>query len=233
VIIPLRDLNRPRSTPVVTYLLIAANLVVFGYQLTLGQVGLELFVRQHGLVPAYLMTGHPGSIGTLFSSMFIHGGVAHVALNMWSLWIFGDNVEDAFGKLRFVLFYVLCGLGAAAAQVLIEPGSGVPMVGASGAIAGVMAAYLKLFPRARIVMALWVLLVFTFTLPAWFFIVMWFGLQLLLGLNVLHEGATASGGVAVFAHIGGFLAGLWLSQGTARRRNATAGFRVPSRHGYH
>ena len=231
--IPLRDINPTRSTPVLTYLIIAANVVVFAYQLSLGHVGEERFVRQYGLIPAFISAGHVGSFITPLTSMFMHGGFLHIIMNMWSLYIFGDNVEDALGKLRFVVFYLLCGFAAAAAQVLIDPSSTLPMVGASGAIAGVLAAYMRLFPRARIVVLLWFFFfVSTPTVPAWIFILIWFAFQLLAGLDVLHAGAEASGGVAVFAHIGGFLAGMLLVLRVSTRRNATRGFRSPSRQGY-
>lgn len=225
--IPLRDLNPTRTVPVLTYTIIALNVLVFGYELAIGDA-LEELVQRFGVVPLYLSSGHPGSFITPLTSMFLHGGFLHIIANMWSLYIFGDNVEDALGKLRFLLFYVVCGFAAAAAQVFIDPGSTTPMVGASGAIAGVLAAYMKLFPRARVVVLLWFFIfVSTPTMPAWFFIFIWFGLQLLSGVGALHSGQVASGGVAVFAHIGGFLAGLWLVAGMARRRNPTRGFRGP------
>ncbi len=231
--IPLRDLNPTRSTPVLTYLIIAANVAVFAYQQSLGHVGAERFIRQYGLVPAFLSAGHVGSMITPLTSMFMHGGYLHIIANMWSLYIFGDNIEDALGKLKFVFFYLACGFAAAAAQVLIDPGSHVPMVGASGAIAGVLAAYMRLFPRARIVVLLWFFIfVSTPTVPAWIFILIWFGFQLLSGLDVLSGGAEAGGGVAVFAHIGGFLAGMLLVARATRRRNVTRGFRTPGRYDY-
>jgi membrane associated rhomboid family serine protease len=231
-VIPLRDLNPTRSRPVLTHLIIAVNVAVFGYQLWLGDDG-ETFIRRFGLVPAYLTAGHAGSAITPLTSMFMHGGFLHIIANMWSLWIFGDNVEDALGKWRFLLFYFACGIGAAAAQLAIGPSSMVPMVGASGAIAGVLAAYLRLFPSARVVVLLWfIIFVSTPTVPAWVFILIWFGFQVLSGLDVLHYGQHAAGGVAVFAHIGGFLAGLLLIRGAVRGRNPTRGFRPPGRHAH-
>ena len=222
--IPLRDINPTRTRPLVTYALIAINVAVYVYQVSLGTRGELAFVMHYGLVPATLAHHH---FITLFTSMFMHGGVLHLLLNMWSLAIFGDNVEDRLGKLRYVLFYCASGLLAAGAQYLIDPQSRVPMVGASGAIAGVLAGYFRLFPRARIV-TLIPLLFFFFVreLPASFFIVFWFALQLLAGFGSLGTGA-ADGGVAVFAHIGGFVAGLWLVHALLPRRNATAGFRRP------
>ena len=221
--IPLRDRNPTQSTPIVTYLLIAINAAVFAFQLSLSAHAERAFVSHFGFVPLMLEQRH---YVTAFTSMFLHGDIWHIAFNMWSLAIFGDNVEDALGKLRFVVFYVLCGLLAALAQFAIDPFSGLPMVGASGAIAGVLAAYLRLFPRAR-VLTLIPLLFFFFLreLPASIFIGFWFGLQLLSGVGLL--GGAISGGVAVFAHIGGFLAGMCLVRALLPKRNLTGGFRRP------
>lgn len=228
--IPLRDLNATRSFPAVTYLLIAVNAAVFLHQVTLGDAGGELFVRQYGLVPAYVAVAHhAGSFVTPFTSMFMHGGWLHLIFNMWSLYIFGDNVEDVLGKLRYVLFYVLAGLGAALGHILIEPSSSVPMVGASGAIAGVLGAYLKLFPRARVVTFIPIYLFFGITreLSAWFFIIIWFVINLLSGVGS-RAMQGSGGGVAFFAHIGGFIAGFWLIMLMRPRRNLTRGFHAPS-----
>jgi membrane associated rhomboid family serine protease len=223
-VIPLRDLNPTRSFPALTYLLIAANTLVFLHQVSLGDAAGELFVRRYGMVPAYLaVTHHPGSLITPFTSMFMHGGWLHLIGNMWSLYIFGDNVEDVLGKVRFALFYVLCGLGAALAQILIDPSSTMPMVGASGAIAGVLGAYFKLFPRARVVTLIPVFIFFvTRELPAWFFIILWFALNVLSGVGSLADGA--QGGIAFFAHIGGFIAGFWLIMLMRKQYNPTRGF---------
>jgi membrane associated rhomboid family serine protease len=222
-VIPLRDRNPTRSTPIVTYLLIGINVAVFAFQASLSPHGERAFVSRFGFVP--LMLEHRHYV-TAFTSMFLHGDIWHILFNMWSLAIFGDNIEDALGKLRYVLFYVLCGLLAALAQYAIDPLSGVPMVGASGAIAGVLAAYLRLFPRAR-VLTLIPLLFFFFLreLPASIFIGFWFALQLLSGVGML--GGAIGGGVAVFAHIGGFLAGMWLVRALIPKRNGTGGFRRP------
>lgn len=226
--IPLRDLNPTRTFPAVTYALIAANTLVFLYQVSLGAAGQEDFVHRYGLIPQYLAVDHhPGSFITPLSSMFMHGGFLHLISNMWSLYIFGDNVEDALGKGRFVVFYLLSGLGAALAQVLIDPSSSMPMIGASGAIAGVLGAYMKLYPRARVVTLLPIFFFFvTRELPAWFFIVFWFLLNVLSGFGSLHQGG-GEGGVAFFAHIGGFIAGFWLIMLLRTRRNSTRGFHAP------
>jgi membrane associated rhomboid family serine protease len=224
-VIPLRDINPSRSRPVATYLLIAINLAVFAFQLTLGPDELRLFFARFALVPALLQERH---YTTLFTSMFMHGGLLHIALNLWTLVVFGDNVEDRLGKLRYVLFYVASGVFAALAQYMVSRHSHVPMVGASGAIAGVLAAYLRLFPRARVVTLIPVVIFFFVReLPAGFFIMFWFLLQLIAGFGTVA--GASDGGVAVFAHIGGFVAGLWLVRALLPRRNPTAGFRPLSR----
>ena len=233
--IPLRDSNPTRSTPVLTYLIIAVNGLVYLYQASLDAESAKLFVERFGLVPAMLAREHyVGSLITPLTSMFMHGGLMHVLLNMWSLFIFGDNVEDTLGKLRFVLFYLVAGLGAAAAQVFVDPSSMIPMVGASGAIAGVLAAYLRLFPHAR-VLTLIPLFIFFFTreLPAVIFIAFWFVMQVLSGVGSLSvAGNQATGGVAFFAHIGGFLMGLVLVGALTPTRNARGGFRRPEQSRY-
>jgi membrane associated rhomboid family serine protease len=225
-VIPLRDTNPTHTTPVLTYALIAVNTAVFAYQSTLGPGDFEAFVVRHGLVPfAFVEHTSVEALISPLTSMFMHGGWLHLLMNMWTLYIFGDNVEDALGKARFALFYLATGLGAAAAQVLIDTSSEIPMVGASGAVAGVLAAYLKLFPRARVLTVIPLFFVFVQELPAVFFIVLWFVLQLLGGFGSLAVRDVPSGGVAFFAHIGGFVAGLWLVALLRPSRNTTAGFR--------
>jgi rhomboid family protein len=218
-VIPLKDANPTRRTPVVTLGIIAACIVVFVYQLTLsgsgGEVELERFVTDWAVVPAELVralrTGHILSMetATLVTSQFLHGGLLHIGGNMLYLWIFGNNVEDRFGRLRFLVFYLVGGIIAALAQVAIDPGSTVPTIGASGAIAATLGAYLVLFPGARVTTAIF--LVFFYQLievPAVVVLVFWFVLQLLDGLGSLGvTGATEAGGVAFFAHIGGFIFG--------------------------
>lgn len=212
--IPIRDIHPTQTRPVITYLLIAANTVVWLYQFSLtagGDTGLNLFVYQYGMVPRVLLSfEHPGSFFTLFSHMFMHGGWMHFLGNMWFLWVFGDNVEDNLGPGRYIAFYVLSGLGAAAAQAMIDPGSQVPMVGASGAIAGVLAGYVSLFPRARVLTLVPIIFVMFIEVPAFVFIFVWFGMQLLNGMGSLATIGSQAGGVAFFAHIGGFLVGLVL-----------------------
>ena len=215
--IPLRDENPSESIPVVTYLLIAANVAVFVLQtitlLAYGQEGATYLVFAAGCVPHELTTLQdlgPHNVVpvvlTPLSSMFMHGGILHLVGNMLFLWIFGDNVEDFMGHGRFLAFYLGTGLAAVAAHVASAPHSDVPVVGASGAISGVLGAYVLLYPRARV---LTVIPIFIFIqlvyLPAYMFIGIWFLLQV---LESRMEGQLGGGGVAFLAHIGGFLAGL-------------------------
>jgi len=199
-VIPLRDLNPVRRTPVVTWALIGINVAVWLYQVGSGAPVIERF----GIVPE-VVTGAGGldSYWRLVTSMFVHAGWLHLLGNVWFLHVFGDNVEDELGRGPFAAFYLASGLAAAATHVAIDPASPYAMVGASGAIAGVLGAYLVLHPRARVVAL--VVVVFA-ELPAWIFLFVWFGLQLVHGLGSL--GSEPSGGVAFFAHVGGFVAGL-------------------------
>lgn len=224
--LPLRDINPTRRTPVVTYALIAVNLAVFVYQyLTLSPVENQLFVQRHGVVPFHLFSGYGPSLSTPFTSMFMHGGLGHLASNMWFLHVFGDNVEDALGHARYLAFYLVSGLVAVLAHGLIEPSSQVPLVGASGAISGVLGAYIVLHPRARIVT--WAF-VFIMELSAWFFLLIWFGMQVISGFGTLGGGQT---GVAFFAHIGGFVAGVVLVLLSGKRKEPVTylGPRIPTR----
>jgi membrane associated rhomboid family serine protease len=199
--IPLRDTNPRAGLPTVNWLLIAANVVVFAYEVSLGPVDGERFVVRWGLTPVSF------SVATLFTSMFLHGGVLHLLGNMLFLHIFGDNVEDRLGHLRYAGFYLACGVAAGLAQTLSHPGSGLPMVGASGAIAGVSGAYLLFFPHARI---LTLVPIFFFVrlmeVPAVIFLVIWFSWQVLSGVATL--GMAEATGVAFWAHVGGFVAGM-------------------------
>ena len=212
MIIPLRDTNPTRTRPWATYGLIAANVLAFFYQVSLSQEQSVGLIERYGMVPhALTQARHPGSIITPLSSMFMHGGWMHLIFNMWTLYIFGDNVEDAMGRRRYLTFYTVCGVAAAAGQILVDPSSSVPMVGASGAIAGVLAAYMKLYPNARVLTAIFIVIVFLIReLPAKLFIGIWFAIQLMSGLGALASVGSGMGGVAFFAHIGGFIAGLWL-----------------------
>jgi membrane associated rhomboid family serine protease len=203
--IPLRDVIPSRTTPGVTITLIAANVAVYLFQLGLTERGADAFLFLFGLVPASF------SIANLFTSMFVHGGFAHLAGNMLFLWIFGDNVEDRFGHARFLGFYLVCGVVAALSQVVLYPYSDVPMVGASGAIAGVMGAYLVLYPHSRVLM-LFPFPPILFELPALFFLALWFAVQFLNGISSLpvFEQDAITGGVAFWAHVMGFVSGLVL-----------------------
>lgn len=221
--IPLRDINPSRSRPVVMYLLIAANTLIFLYMASLPTVReLEAFVATYGLTPAVVrgLIPHPGGFPaswTLLTSMFLHGGWVHLLGNMLYLWVFGDNVEDAMGHGRFLLFYIVSGIAGGIAHVLTNPASIVPVIGASGAIAGVLGGYLYLFPRARIVS--FVPIGFFFQLveiPAVVYLPFWFLLQFASGLASFGVGTMSS--VAWWAHIGGFLAGFVLARSFARRR---------------
>lgn len=223
--IPLRDDVPSRSVPFVNYLLIAGNAVFWAFELLLGERGLPRFLKQAAVVPA-LYTGDDQALGlieivlTTFQadlglrvllSMFLHGGWLHFLGNMLYLWIFGDNVEDRMGHLRFLVFYLLCGWIAAYAHVWAEPGSRVPAIGASGAIAGVLGAYMLLYPTARVVTVIPLGIFFpTVQLPALLLLGWWFVQQFLLGSLSLAQGPQQGGGTAWWAHIGGFAAGALL-----------------------
>ena len=216
--IPIRDTIPTRTVPFITYLLLAMNVMVFLYQVQLGGHG-ESFVYAYGLVPRRFAVDRIGAAGALLTSMFLHGGWLHLLGNMLYLHIFGDNVEDRVGHLRFLAMYMLAGIAAGAAQVMIDPASPVPMVGASGAIAGVTGAYFLFYPRARVLTAVPVFLfVQLIEIPAFFFLAFWFAFQLMLGVGSL--GSQTMGGVAFWAHIGGFLAGMILGPLLARPRPA-------------
>jgi membrane associated rhomboid family serine protease len=218
-LLPLRDHIPTRRFPVVTVTLIAINVLVFLVEVTLDLGGnLNAFLERWGVIP-YDVTRNLNleEILTFFSAMFLHGGVMHIAGNMLYLWIFGNNVEDEMGRGRFVIFYLLCGILASLAQVLVGPSVEIPSIGASGAIAGVLGGYLLLFPRARVS----TLIIFGIfgrvrDLPAIWVLGFWFALQLFNGF--LSMGSFQSGGVAWFAHIGGFVAGLVLVKLFARGR---------------
>ena len=214
--IPIRDVIPSRTTPVVTVSLIACNVLVFLFQSTLSDRAHAVLLRTFALVPAEF------SLVTAVTAMFLHAGLAHLAGNMLFLWIFGDNIEDRLGHGRFVWFYLICGGAAAVAQTALNPGSPVPMVGASGAIAGVMGAYLILFPHSRIVM-LFPFPPIVFELPAVLFLVMWFVIQFLNGVGTLPVfGARAlSGGVAFWAHVIGFAVGVVLVRMMRKPERAT------------
>ena len=199
--IPLRDVIPSRTTPWVTFLLILVNVVMFLGQLFMSDDRLQEFVSVYGLVPAHF------SWVSVVTSMFIHGGLIHLGGNLLSLWIFGDNVEDRMGHGRFLLFYLLAGGLAGWLQAAATPDSVVPMVGASGAIAGVMGAYMVLFPRSRVLVLIFlVFFVDVVEIPAVFFLGFWFLMRLLSGVGQLAHAPVAN--VGFWAHIGGFVTGL-------------------------
>jgi membrane associated rhomboid family serine protease len=210
--IPLRDIIPSRTRPGVTIGLIVLNLVVFVFQATLPSHLAESFLQAVAVVPAHF------SLVDVFTSMFVHAGFAHLSGNLLFLWIFGDNVEDRLGHGRFAAFYLICGVIAAFAQTALHPNSLIPMVGASGAIAGVMGAYLVLYPHSRVLM-LFPFPPILFELPAVFFLGFWFFMQFLSGVSTLavFQGGTISGGVAFWAHVAGFACGLALVVPMRRR----------------
>ncbi|MBD3179787.1 MAG: rhomboid family intramembrane serine protease [Candidatus Latescibacteria bacterium] len=223
--LPLKDINPTSRKPVISISLIVINVMVFLYQLSLGSANSTL-IASLGATPAEItqMTDLVGRTGynfihapgpspiflTLFTSMFMHGSILHVGSNMLYLWIFGNNVEDILGPGRFLIFYFLCGLTAHALHIASDPSSIIPTIGASGAIAGLMAGYLLVFPAARIVTLVFLFFFIRLTvMPAYVIIAFWFVIQLINGFGSL--GALQTGGVAWFAHIGGFLAGIGLT----------------------
>lgn len=205
--LPLRDINRSRSFPVITVSLIVINSAAWIYSLISGEK-FNAFIRQFGLVPQNVFS----NFYSIITHMFLHGSWFHIISNMWVLWIFGDNVEDAMGKLRFILFYFICGLGAALLQIIVSVvfgGSDIPMVGASGAISGLLAAYMKFFPGARILsLVFFIFFVSLVQVPAIIFIGFWFISQIING--ILYLPFAGIGGVAWWAHIGGFVTGFYL-----------------------
>jgi membrane associated rhomboid family serine protease len=215
--IPLRD-DQPRfSTPFVTYFLIGLNSVIFLFESALTPESFKTLLYQFGMISANI-TGYLSGSGRLglaavllpaLTSMFLHGSWMHVIGNMWFLWIFGDNIEDHLGHFTYLVFYLASGIGAAFAQVILNPHSVVPTVGASGAIAGVLGAYFVLYPRARVL--IWFPIFFMFYLPAWVTLGYWFAMQFLSGAatSIVSSSAT-QGGVAFWAHVGGFVAGIVL-----------------------
>ncbi len=218
--IPIGDRNPTRRFPIVNYLLLAANIAMFVYELSLGVRGLDRFIETWGVRSTDVIALLGGDVRLLVPvllaslvSMFLHGGWLHIFFNMLFLWVFGDNVEDNFGSLPYLLFYLLSGFGAVIAQSLLTPTSQAPAIGASGAISGVLAGYLLLYPRAsvRAVLPIPILFLFSFFVPAWLMIIVWFAGQLLNSYASLTDAAQMTGGVAYGAHVGGFVAGLILT----------------------
>lgn len=224
--IPYRDDNPTRSWAFVNFALIAANLGLFAWALM--QPSYEAALCYWGAIPADLTglkamgprpcpPGGAPALYTLFAHMFFHGGLLHLGGNMLYLFIFGNNIEDALGHGTYLIFYLLCGLAAFAAQLTAHPASAVPMVGASGAIAGVLGAYLILYPLARVhVLVPVIIFLMRFEVPAFFLLIVWFGMQ--VANSMLEAGAALTGGVAWYAHIGGFVAGVLLILVLPKRR---------------
>ena len=205
---PYKDDNPRILVPYVTYGLIGLNLFIFLFQFSMGMNDPEaeaIFIYTFGLIPAQF------SIITIFTSMFLHGGISHIIGNMWFLWLFGDNVESVLGHVKYAIFYMLCGIIAAVTQILVDPSSEIPMVGASGAIAGILGLYMMRFPHARVHVFAFIIIFFTtFRVPAIIVLGFWFFNQLTNGMGTL--GLDTTGGVAWFAHIGGFITGIMLNQ---------------------
>lgn len=227
---PIKDENYTRSVPIVTLSLIGLNILVFIYQYFIGPLGFETYVKSYGFVPYRLFHASSSAIINLearskfseiyniLTSMFMHGGFSHIIMNMWILYIFGDNVEDSLGKFKFILFYLLCGVVATLSHSIVHAGSEMPLVGASGAIAGVMGAYMILFPRARVVsIFIFIILIRIIKVPALLWIGFWLFLQIIY--------SPLGGPVAYLAHIGGFIAGVVLLFLLGSRKK---GFRILS-----
>lgn len=209
---PLKDDNPTYSTPVLTVGIIALCSLVFLYEFLFG---MREIITQFGLIPGVLLgtvymppefNSAPAPV-TLFTSMFLHGGWMHLIGNMLFLWVFGNNIEDVLGKFRFILFYLLCGLGASALQILIDPGSQIPMVGASGAISGVLGAYIILYPRVQVLTLIFFGIITMVRIPAVWLLGVWIGYQILFAFL---DSGNVGGGTAWFAHIGGFFVGVGL-----------------------
>jgi membrane associated rhomboid family serine protease len=249
-VFPYHDENQTKRTPVVTYLLVALNIAAFVFVEGAGSpLALARAVCDFGLIPGELtgalapgtrfpmgdglvcLTDPGRQVANVLTSMFLHGSWMHLLGNMWFLWLFGNNIEDSMGRVRYVVFYLLCGIAAALLQVVLNPRSVVPMVGASGAISGVMGAYLVLYPRVRVYTLVFLgFFLTTVAVPAWTMLLYWLALQFLSGL--FSAGSAESGGVAVWAHVGGFVAGMILIKVFARPddvRAHRAGDWTPSR----
>lgn len=211
--LPLKDNIPTERFPIVTLILIGINVLVFLYESSLGQ-GADRFLATYGMTPYEITHGvtlwsrQVPLYATLFTSMFLHAGILHLGGNMLFLWIFGNNVEDSMGRFRFIVFYLMCGLVASLAQIAVGPASDIPNVGASGAIAGVLGGYILLYPKARVTTLVFLGIFITFIeVPAALVLLFWMALQVVSGITGLYS-SMADGGVAYFAHIGGFIAGL-------------------------
>ncbi len=207
--IPTRDSTLRLTPPYITIGLIALNVVIYFYQLGIPEEELNDWFRTYGVVPAQLLSGTGLGVFSLLTSLFLHGGFLHLAGNMLYLWIFGDNIETTLGHGKYLLFYILSGIIATLTQVLFQPAANYPIIGASGAISGVLGAYLIRYPRARVKVFIWLFLIVRHVwIPAGYLLLFWFFMQLSSGLGALTYREQV--GVAWFAHIGGFLAGIGL-----------------------
>ena len=218
--LPFRDYNPSKNFPLITITLIAVNIIIFIQMLSMPNEGQELVTR-FSFIPSYLSKGvapetyfHPIWV-TMITSQFLHGSIMHILGNMLFLWIFGNNIEDIMGPIPFLIFYLLCGVIAAGSHYYIDPSSTIPTIGASGAISGVLGAYIVRFPRAQIDTCLFFIIITVIRLPAIVVLGIWFLLQLVSGMGTL--GDKSSGGVAFWAHIGGFIAGMILENFFAKR----------------
>ncbi|MGA8145135.1 MAG: rhomboid family intramembrane serine protease [Candidatus Acidiferrales bacterium] len=218
--IPLKNMMARRSAPLITILIIAANVLVYFHQATIPDAANEAFIKTYGMVPLKMQLALAGHRYTLveaflplFTCMFLHGGFLHILGNMWFLWIFGGAVEDRLGPAPYLIFYLFCGIGSGLAQAIFSWGSKLPSIGASGAISGILGAYVIFFPASRI-LTLVPLFIFFFTaqIPAIVFIGLWFLVQFLSGVSALNSHAASLGGVAWWAHVGGFVLGLILAK---------------------
>jgi rhomboid family protein len=212
--IPLRDDQPTFSTPFVNYFLIVLNILVFLWELSIGHRALSMVLTEFGVVPDYtvaVLTGHShdpvaAAILPLFTSMFLHASFLHVGGNMLFLWIFGDNVEDYLGHFAYLVFYLASGVAADVTHILLNQASGMPSIGASGAIAGVLGAYFILYPKARVLV--WFPPIFLFHVPAWLMLGYWFVVNFVSGTNTAIAETSQSSGIAFWAHVGGFVAGV-------------------------
>lgn len=210
--IPLKD-DVPRSTfPLIVLLLITVNILLFFHEISL-EKSLELFIKNYGVIPSKFFSVKTDILSRfypLFTSIFLHGSWVHLLGNMWFLWIFGNNIEDRMGHIRFPLFYLGCGIASGLAHTYMNPSSSIPTIGASGAISGILGAYLILYPFSRILTLVPIFFVYFVRLPAFFFLGLWFLLQFFSGASSILSGETMTGGVAWWAHIGGFASGIIL-----------------------
>ena len=221
---PLRDSQPSGSVPFITYLIIAANVVVFVIEFTLGDRDLDAFLKIFGLVPMlFFQQFGPYEILTLFSCMFLHAGWMHLVSNMWALFIFGDNIEDKLGHMGYLLFYLACGVCAGLTQVFMSSASSIPTIGASGAIAGVLGGYIVSYPTARVLTAIPIFIIIRLIeVPAAVYLGFWFLSQFFTGFATIARDTSEEGGVAWWAHVGGFVAGVVLVKLMSIRRQGSS-----------